>query len=316
VDRQEGLKRAVLAVSKQEISFASIRIIVVDNSPGARQRPLASDLAVTLEAGVELQYVHEPKSGLAYARNRGIAASEGDYIVFLDDDQCPVDHFWLAHLVDAAIQVNADAAFGPVRAVAEPEATRLSDFVAVLHSRDLKKPAKADITGRISSLGTGNSCFRRSTCFVDGANLFSHEFNHTGGEDVDFLRRLRSNNRRFVWAPEAAVFEFLLASRLNRAYLCDRRFRQGQQRVYLQIASSPRRFDAVIFWMGVGSIQTIYHFLVREIARHAAPPEIMEKHDIQIWGGLGKIFWQRRFRRNFYGMSTGARASGQSGKQS
>jgi succinoglycan biosynthesis protein ExoM len=304
VDRQEGLKRAILAVSRQKLSFASVRTVVVDNSGDARQRQLVFELASMLGANVDLLYAHEPKAGLANARNRGIAESTGDHVVFLDDDQSPIDNFWLHNLVNTVVQTGADAAFGPVKAIAEPDGPRLSEIAAELHSRDLKIAGNSDVTGQLSSLGTGNSCFRRSSCFGADAKWFAQEFNYTGGEDIELLRRLRSSKRRFVWASQAAVFEFLPSARLDSAYLSNRRFAQGQQRVYLRITTPPRRFDAVIFLMAIGLAQTIYHFLAREIARLSASREKMEKHNIHIWGGLGKIFWQRRHRRKFYGTKT------------
>ena len=93
-------------MSRQKVSFASIRTVVVDNSDDARQRQLVFELATTLGVGADLLYTHEPKAGLANARNRGIAESTGDYVVFLDDDQSPVDNFWLHNLVNTVVRTS------------------------------------------------------------------------------------------------------------------------------------------------------------------------------------------------------------------
>lgn len=284
VDREEGLKSAILSAAKQRISFSSVEIVVVDNSPKAKQSSLVSQLTIMLRGQVDLHYVHEPRSGLSFARNCGIAQSKGEYVVFLDDDQCAVDDAWLANLVDTAIRSNADVTFGPVIATVEAEPADQSELAIALYTRDLQKPAQADITRNVAELGTGNSCFRRNSCFAEGVRAFNNEFNNTGGEDIDLLRRLRRAGRRLVWAPDAPVFEFLPLSRLSHKDMSARRFKQGQQRTYLQIASSPSRYHAVIFWMAVGVLQTSYHLLAREYFRLAASPDKMAAHDIQIWG--------------------------------
>jgi succinoglycan biosynthesis protein ExoM len=304
VDRQLGLKRAVLGVLNQHVPSASVRIVIVDNSPAAAQRHLFSELVATSDTRMQLSYVHEPSSGLAFARNRGVAESRGDFVVFLDDDESPVDSSWLATLVGTVVHENADASFGPIRATPETSGAPLSEFVARLHSRDLNKVAGADVSNHAPLLGTGNSCFRRSSCFANGENLFRHEFNHTGGEDVEFLRRLRLNNRRFVWASQATVHEFVPPSRLNSDYLSSRRFQQGQQRVYLQVSTPPRRYDAMVFWVAIGVAQIIYHFLARAIACLTVSHDAVARHNIQMWGGLGKVFWQRKHRRKNYGSKT------------
>jgi cellulose synthase/poly-beta-1,6-N-acetylglucosamine synthase-like glycosyltransferase len=66
--------------------------VVVDNAPtGDAVRRLVEARQPAC------RYVPEPRGGLSWARNAGIAAASGDIIAFLDDDEAPDVH-WLAGL--------------------------------------------------------------------------------------------------------------------------------------------------------------------------------------------------------------------------
>ncbi len=302
VDRDELLRRAILGVCEQHLSGAEAKIIVIDNSPDGRQRALVESIKEPSRSGIEICYEHEARPGLAYARNRGVAASGGEFVVFLDDDESPIGDDWLSKLVEAAAQSGADASFGPVVPQFEYAPTRLGEFATALYSRDARRPDRSDITDLAPILGTGNSCFRRQTCFVGDQEPFNHMFDRTGGEDIDLLFRLERQGKRFAWAAGAGVYEFVPVSRLTPAYLSDRRFRQGQQRAYLQIAVKPRGYHALAFWMAVGAAQAAYHLVAALGSRALGRHEAAEQHAVQYWGGVGKVMWQAKYRRDHYGV--------------
>ena len=93
------------------------RVVVVDNDPDAGARDQVSH-----HAGVT--YVHEPKPGIAAARNAALdAAAEADAIVFVDDDE-EVTEGWLKALVGCWQTYGCQAVAGPVTTVfddGEPE---------------------------------------------------------------------------------------------------------------------------------------------------------------------------------------------------
>ena len=73
-------------------------LLVVDNGSGDGTSRLLEERQQ--EGILPLRCLLEPMSGLARARNRGLASAEGKVIVFLDDD-CLVDPTWLAALLAA-----------------------------------------------------------------------------------------------------------------------------------------------------------------------------------------------------------------------
>jgi GT2 family glycosyltransferase len=90
-DRPDDLQRCVRSLESQRAN-RRLEIVVVDNNPASGLTRNA------LREFPDAVVVNEPRPGLSYARNRGIAAATGDIIVTTDDDvTCPDD--WIERLV-------------------------------------------------------------------------------------------------------------------------------------------------------------------------------------------------------------------------
>ena len=73
---------------------------------------------------------------------------------------------------------------------------------------------------------TGN--FMISRRIVDeNADLFDPAFGRTGGEDVDFFRRMMRRGYRFVWADEARAVEAVTPERFKKSFLLRRALLRG-----------------------------------------------------------------------------------------
>lgn len=83
-DRPAQLTTCLHRLEQQE--YPRFEVVVVDNAP-------ATD-AVKVLVGERFRYHAEPRPGLSWARNAGIAAATGQIIAFLDDDDEPDKH-WL-----------------------------------------------------------------------------------------------------------------------------------------------------------------------------------------------------------------------------
>jgi hypothetical protein len=99
-------------------------------------------------------------------------------------------------------------------------------------------------TGLVDTIpGSGNIIFRRA-CFEETAKpCFDQSFALCGGEDSDFLERLRRQNRRFAWCEEAIVHAWVPATRGNLKWALSRAYSVGNSdmRVFLKY---PQTFSA------------------------------------------------------------------------
>lgn len=92
-NRCHSLKGAIESALAQEAPESTFEVIVVDNN----STDGTSDLVHSMigSASGRLHYEFEPRQGVSYARNRGIAASTAPIIAFMDDDVRPAPN-WIA----------------------------------------------------------------------------------------------------------------------------------------------------------------------------------------------------------------------------
>ncbi|HRJ69989.1 MAG TPA: glycosyltransferase family A protein, partial [Beijerinckiaceae bacterium] len=111
-NRNRSLERALASAlaQQQTCGSVSLEIIVVDNSPDGNA---AAIVAAHAGGPVAVRSLHEPKTGVANARNAGVAAAQGRWVAFLDDDE-EASPDWIARLTETARATGADAVFGPV----------------------------------------------------------------------------------------------------------------------------------------------------------------------------------------------------------
>ncbi len=300
--RPMSLERALKSLFQQDAAADLIaEIIVVDNDPQGSARAAVEGLCATSPA--PLVYVHEPKPGVATARNAGVnAATRSDYIAFLDDDE-EAPPGWLSALIRTHLAFRADVTFGPVRGVAEVKAAQKA-YIEDFFSR-VGPAASGILDGAV--FGCGNSLLTRATALA-GPAPFDPAADLTGGEDDRLFNALKAQGARFAWAADAFVFEHAPPHRARLAYTFKRALGYGQS----PSQTCARRGDwlGVGGWMLVGAAQASLYgaiaaglWVLRRPARFGYADKAMR--------GLGKVLWANVL--NFYGLQTaergGARAS-------
>ena len=90
-NRSSQLPQFFAHVSRLEEPPGGCEVIVVDNGSTDATAEIVREFACS--ARLSVRYVQAPIPGLARARNRGIAASAGDLLVFTDDDCYPQPDF-------------------------------------------------------------------------------------------------------------------------------------------------------------------------------------------------------------------------------
>lgn len=190
-----------------------------------------------------VRVVREEQLGLSNARNRAIREAHGEYLIFIDDDET-ADPDWLCafeRLIDAH---SPDAFGGRIRVMFEDQRPpwlrdELLGFLGDLNHGEVVAPLIAPDT----SFYGGNFGFRKSVCESIGAfdsQLGRKGTDNTGGEEVDFYRRLLAAGLKVWWTPEAVIHHRIQAAKLDRRYFRDLHYRQGRMEAIRQRGARPR----------------------------------------------------------------------------
>jgi hypothetical protein len=235
-------------------------VLVIDNDPEASARPTVERLAGTLRPGL-VRYVHEPKPGIAAARNRALReAASSALLVFIDDDEVPSTQ-WLAQLVGLQRSTGAAAVVGPVISEYEHEPEPWIQAGRFFHRRRLATGTRLDVAA------TNNLLLDLQQ--VRALRLaFDERFGLSGGSDTLFTRQLVQRGGSMLWCDEAVVVDRVPSSRLTRGWVLRRALRSGNSaaRVDLELAGGAvARLGARGASLGSGSVR-----LVGGLARRAA----------------------------------------------
>ncbi|MCU1549204.1 MAG: hypothetical protein JWO29_2155, partial [Arthrobacter sp.] len=209
-------------------------VLVIDNDPAASARPIVDQLAETLPPGL-VRYVHEPKPGIAAARNRALMeAASSARLVFIDDDEVPSEH-WLAQLVELQRSTGAAAVVGPVISEYEHEPEPWIEAGRFFRRRRLASGSRLDVAA------TNNLLLDLHQ--IRAMQLrFDERFGLSGGSDTLFTRQLVQRGGAMLWCDEAVVVDRVPAPRLTRSWVLRRALRSGNSaaRVSLELAGDSR----------------------------------------------------------------------------
>ena len=289
--RNADLVRALESVRAQS-GCAPFDVLVIDNDPAAGARPAAEQFAVSMPETISLAYVHEPRPGVANARNAAIDKVRTRFIAFLDDDQSAAPG-WLAALLSCSARFPAAVTFGPVRAQLPDGASRHAGYLTGFFSRP--ELSASGYTRR--SFGCGNSLIDLYA-IPPVRPVFDARTNETGGEDDLLFGRVRAAGGRFAWGAEAVVLEHVPASRAHLGYTLRRALAYGQGPITLARQQSPVDWPAIFLWMAVGGVKLVSNAALYLAGWLTRRPD-RAWHLDRAARGLGKLVWWVKFR--FYG---------------
>ncbi|MDQ3486899.1 MAG: glycosyltransferase [Acidobacteriota bacterium] len=232
-NRAASLRRTLASVVEQSYAGTRPEIVVVNNNS------TDATAAVCAEFAPAVRVLDEPRQGLSYARNTGIASFEhfdqDDVIAFIDDDiEARPD--WAAALAAAFTDDASIECVGGRVLASDP--TALPAWLTPEHWGPLA----------LQDHGSSRRTFSESSPVgLIGANFAFRKrvFKRIGGfspdvqrirdgvgstEDHEFLRRLYATGATALYVPDAVVTTEVPAERMTREY--HRRWHRGHGRFH------------------------------------------------------------------------------------
>jgi len=241
-NRAASLQDTLAALAAQEAApDLEWEVLVVDNNSRDDTRRVVEAAQRTWP---RLRYVFESAQGLSHARNRGIAESTGEILLFTDDDVLP-EPDWLATTLAGLARHQADACGGYIAPIWEspPPAwltERFYGFLAVRTDRTDDYP----ITGPEQAPFGANMAVRRHV--FDQVGGFDTSRGRKGkvlasGEDGELFERILRAGFKAVFLGSSKVHHKVESFRLTKRYFRRWRFQTSRNIAQSRGISGQRR---------------------------------------------------------------------------
>jgi len=215
-----------------EQTYQDFDIVVVDNNPHPRTQEICTRFAPAAE------FLHCPQRGLSAARNAGIAATQSEYIAFLDDDSIP-DATWAAELNSGLRRHECAAAGGRVELALDGSLPawypdRLRCLLSELRYDGADIPALADGQYLVGA----NFCVARHS--VESVGGFREDFGRDGprlesNEELELCRRITNAGGKIAFLADCVVRHQVPARRYTFRYFLRRSLWQGRSDAALDV---------------------------------------------------------------------------------
>ncbi len=240
------------------------RVLVVDNHSTDNTRQVLDELAGRLP----LTILTEPQQGHTFARNRAVAETTADLVMWTDDDVI-VSPDWVAATVAAAAEYPEAVFFGgPIQAVFQQGMPAWIEenwetLRGCFAERNLG-PVTVELNHERLPFGA-NFSVRGD---VQRRCLFSTELGRRGGEvlgedEIELMKRLLDQGHSGVWVPQAAVQHVIDDSRTTPEFVRDYFVGQGRA---LVMKGRPWTETRWRLWCSEN-----WHRLMYQLARGLAP---------------------------------------------
>jgi len=250
-NRCDSLKDVLNSLNSQ-VSFGSGRVeaLVVDNNSNDRTREMVEE--TSRDFPIPLRYVFELRQGISLARNRGVEESQGDILVFADDDVI-LEKDWVINILDLCQRHHFAAAGGRVLPLYPPDTP---DWV--LSNRDiLRGPVLChDFGPEIKPYDKNMDPFVGANLIVlrttfEEFGLFNTDIvrgQDTMGEDTELFLRLAKKGKCLIYCGSVCLKHKADPKRMNLKYLARWHMRAG---CFYAIRHEDESQEELACWYGV-----------------------------------------------------------------
>ncbi|MCA9068873.1 MAG: glycosyltransferase family 2 protein [Planctomycetaceae bacterium] len=207
---QQALKSLLTLKTSEAVSY---EVLVVNNNSTDNTSQVVRLIGDS--TAIQVREVIETQAGVVYARNRGVAEAQGEWIAFfffffLDHPD------WLLSLMALAQEKNCLCVGGSVLlSLPEDHSRELSPICRMLLGETVNMNSTQQYTPR-QTPGAGNIMIHRDVFGKIG--LFDPQFN-TRGEDTDLFLRMFAANIDGWYTPDAIIYHVITTERMTTDYM-------------------------------------------------------------------------------------------------
>ncbi|MBJ7534677.1 glycosyltransferase family 2 protein [Rhodomicrobium vannielii ATCC 17100] len=215
IRRPGMLKNCLESIGRQEgVEHYDVRVVVVENDTVPATKPVVDAFAAT--SPFPVHYIHEPRRGIPFARNRVVDAAlamAADHVAFVDDDQITHPTFLAKH-IEAAARDGADVVQAHIVPMfPTPRPFWATGRTGALEIVDEDRPVSER---KRRAAGTCGVMFSARLIRPDGMGLrFDERIGLGRGSDSDFFSRASNGGMLIVNSRLPIVMDEIHRSRLT-----------------------------------------------------------------------------------------------------
>lgn len=270
-------------LSSQKVRDIEWEVIVVDNNSTDETAKVVSEFEKDWKLPSPLRYVLEPRQGLAYARQRAIKESRGEWVAFLDDDNLPASD-WVQEAVDFGRSHARIGSFGGrILGDYEVQPPRSFGLVQGLFAINEASETFCYSTEATGEFPPGAGMVVRRQAWLDAVPTQLRNLGVAGGsrastgEDIEAQWYIHAAGWEVWHNPRMVCWHKIPASRFSESYL-ERFFegiaasRRSTRRLRYRTWQWP--FMAIAFWMN--DVRQLFKYVIR-YRKHLHDPFVRGK---------------------------------------
>ncbi|MFT4169749.1 MAG: glycosyltransferase [Dysgonomonas sp.] len=211
-NRDKYIGQTLQSVCDQKYPDNNYEIIVIDNNSTDNTASICEEFRAEYP-NKNFRYVKEMNQGLSFALNRGIKEAQGEFLIFVDDDETIIPE----HLerLDNHLRTYPEAVLcgTPVIPVYEiPEPKWMSRFTQRLIGGYFDQGKEVKILEAKNYPGTGHTIIKKELYERYGnynTELGRKGTSLIGAEDKDMFNRLKNNNIVCYYLPDIPIYHHI-----------------------------------------------------------------------------------------------------------
>lgn len=217
-NRDKYIAQTLQSVCDQTFPNNDHEIIIVDNNSTDNTAGICEEF-VKKYPDKNIRYYKETSQGLSFALNRGIKEAEGEFLIFVDDDETIVRE----HLekLEKHLQNHPDAVLcgSPVIPIYEvPEPKWMSRFTQRLIGGYFDQGVEVKILNAKNYPGTGHTIIKKE--LYEKYGYYNTELGRKGtsligAEDKDMFNRLKNNNIVCYYLPDIPIYHHIPPNKMT-----------------------------------------------------------------------------------------------------
>lgn len=279
-NRARLLKNALISIQKQKFPFDLYEIIVIDNGSKDDTKNVVEELNKIFIK--KIIYYYEKNPGLHNARHRGAKESNGEILVYLDDD-VEVSPNLIFEVNNTFENAKVDLVGGKILPKYE-----INPPLWILNFWENMSDGKLCIF--LSLLDFGNEIKEISPLYVFGCNFSIRKsvlfelggFNpdsmpkelikYRGDGESGLAKKIIEKGYKAIYNPEILIYHIITKDRLTAKYFCWRAFIEGISESFSEIRKNNRIVNDINFKND--NVKKKYKSLIKNIIKFIKNPSI------------------------------------------